>query len=745
MTETIKPPKVFISYAHEGMLSAQVKVLADWLTEHGVQVITDHPHVNRPPAEGWPAWMLHNIEDADVVLVVATQLYKDTFEKRLQPSGGGRGATYEGSILTDELYQQHMLNTRIFPILPDDGHHDHVPVALRAWNNGHRFNSGNARILDLIREEVHIPTPTAPLERYLLGELRGASDNRLSPREQQAGVIGRDSEIADIVGFLHSSNSAAAVCGQVTGSGGIGKTEVCKAALKQWLVDSPEQRAFMVELNDTSDSQGLLNALGTAVGIDEETLLRIDTLAKLSPYLKHGLYYLDNLENVAESDLGCENLAQLRRLPGIRLLASSRVTLDGVLGDDYPLDRLSCSDALALFIQCWNGDPITETSAASKFVDEQLGGHPLAITLMARLGRRFLFEQLLTHWAEHGTAATNRRRGADRSNSLNICFSITDQLLAHIPGALSLWQFCALFAQGIDRRLIEVWCDTHGEADNAFDALCDHHILSRQGDRYSQLPPLMRYALAAPSADSPFDWAETSRNAWATLFKAAAPASNAISSTEKTSARVLCAAHFSGIEQLLHIDQQLDCLDIPATNYLNNQLRNSYQFSPLAGRALLKCIFEFTGAPLACMLLGDLESRLGNIDQARSLYEQAIEHYKNEQANLGLANVKQSQGDLSLGMGEFQQADQHYRQALVLYLSEKTPMGEAYTRAKLIRCSMHVPAETPLAEALLLALLAAQRSGVESVTQYVIKAAFEACGEDEVKLKALLSQIQPSE
>ena len=62
---------MFISYAHESeAFRDQVKDLADWLEERGCELLTDHPHRYRPPAEGWQAWMLGCIERADIVLVV---------------------------------------------------------------------------------------------------------------------------------------------------------------------------------------------------------------------------------------------------------------------------------------------------------------------------------------------------------------------------------------------------------------------------------------------------------------------------------------------------------------------------------------------------------------------------------------------------------------------------------------------------------------------------------------------------
>ena len=83
------PPIVFISYAHEGSLSSKVKSLADWLISNGVQVITDHPYGNRPPKQGWRAWMQHSVEDADMVLIVCTHRYKNLFERRTKKTDDG--------------------------------------------------------------------------------------------------------------------------------------------------------------------------------------------------------------------------------------------------------------------------------------------------------------------------------------------------------------------------------------------------------------------------------------------------------------------------------------------------------------------------------------------------------------------------------------------------------------------------------------------------------------------------------
>lgn len=143
-------PTIFISYAHESdALRAAVKALADWLGERGCIVHTDHLHAYRPPPDGWRTWMEQCIERADDVLVVCTPKLKARFEKTAPPVSGF-GATFEGAIVTQHIYDNAMRNTKFFPIAPDGGSHGDVPTKLRDWWNGHYFPTGNEGILRMI-------------------------------------------------------------------------------------------------------------------------------------------------------------------------------------------------------------------------------------------------------------------------------------------------------------------------------------------------------------------------------------------------------------------------------------------------------------------------------------------------------------------------------------------------------------------------------------------------------------------
>jgi hypothetical protein len=144
---------VFISYAHESdALRAAVQTLAEWLSRRGCAMVTDHPYVHRAPAEGWQAWMLGCIQQADTALVVCTPKLKGRYEKTAAPDAG-REATYEGAIVTQHIYDDAMRNTKFYPILSDNGNESDIPIALKPWWNGHRFPSGYEGIRSMIFTE----------------------------------------------------------------------------------------------------------------------------------------------------------------------------------------------------------------------------------------------------------------------------------------------------------------------------------------------------------------------------------------------------------------------------------------------------------------------------------------------------------------------------------------------------------------------------------------------------------------
>ena len=81
------PLRVFLSYAHEDAKHrVRVKALAQRLQEAGVEVTFDQ---NWPaPVEGWRLWVEREVTAADVVLLVITRAFRDSFEESSGPWPG---------------------------------------------------------------------------------------------------------------------------------------------------------------------------------------------------------------------------------------------------------------------------------------------------------------------------------------------------------------------------------------------------------------------------------------------------------------------------------------------------------------------------------------------------------------------------------------------------------------------------------------------------------------------------------
>src|SRR3954451_16175586 len=102
------PPKAFISYSHDSTdHDERVRALSDRLCGDGVDCTIDQydPH----PREPWPRWMDRQIEDADFVLVVCSEIYLRRARGSESP-GVGLGVTFESVLMIQDLYDAGMRN-----------------------------------------------------------------------------------------------------------------------------------------------------------------------------------------------------------------------------------------------------------------------------------------------------------------------------------------------------------------------------------------------------------------------------------------------------------------------------------------------------------------------------------------------------------------------------------------------------------------------------------------------------------
>jgi hypothetical protein len=122
VTEEI--PKVFISYSYDSPEhETWVEQLAIMLRSDGIEAILDKWYLH--PGDPITKFMEQSIRDADFVLIVCTEKYKDKSDTR----AGGVG--YEESIISSDMLSNSN-HRKYIPILRSKSYSESVPLALHS-------------------------------------------------------------------------------------------------------------------------------------------------------------------------------------------------------------------------------------------------------------------------------------------------------------------------------------------------------------------------------------------------------------------------------------------------------------------------------------------------------------------------------------------------------------------------------------------------------------------------------------
>jgi TIR domain len=124
--------RVFISYSHDSPEHARrVRALGDKLRADGIESWIDQ--YVQDPDEGWPKWMRSQVKEAHKVLLVFSRTYQQRFEGD-EEEGKGLGATFEGAIVTQSLYQSGGRNRKFRPVVLREEDTQFISVELRRFN-----------------------------------------------------------------------------------------------------------------------------------------------------------------------------------------------------------------------------------------------------------------------------------------------------------------------------------------------------------------------------------------------------------------------------------------------------------------------------------------------------------------------------------------------------------------------------------------------------------------------------------
>lgn len=161
MPTLVAPPRVFISYSHDSQEHRdRVLELAQRLRRNGLDAWLDR--FEPAPAEGWPRWMLHQIEEAAFVLLIGTPTYKRRFEGKEQ-HGVGRGVSWEGWLATQLIYEASGHNPKLIPAFYEGPVEECLPLSLRPYKSYHLPDDYPALLARLLQQPEVSPIPLGPL------------------------------------------------------------------------------------------------------------------------------------------------------------------------------------------------------------------------------------------------------------------------------------------------------------------------------------------------------------------------------------------------------------------------------------------------------------------------------------------------------------------------------------------------------------------------------------------------------
>ena len=267
-------------------------------------------------------------------------------------------------------------------------------------------------------------------------------------------ILGRDEIIADVYQHCMTGNCPVFV----TGTGGIGKTEVCHMVLRRMEQDG--KRILYVNVTDLQEPAALCHAMAQAVGAEPWPDTQAIKLPAYLDYVKEKIsacpqatLYLDNWEDLwyATKEQDDQRLKMLEWMAelchsGVPVLLSSRV-----IPEEYDvtikicsvptLDRKSGVDR-ALFQQVYEakqGHLPLKGDSYEKLL-EQLDGHPLTIVLTAtQAAGAASWDSVLTRWTLAAQRTTNTRH-----NRLDTALQMSWDGVSESPGCIMVWGLIAL-------------------------------------------------------------------------------------------------------------------------------------------------------------------------------------------------------------------------------------------------------------------------------------------------------------
>ena len=529
--------------------------------------------------------------------------------------------------------------------------------------------------------------------------------------------VGRKKEISKVVRSLSGEPSITLV----TGPGGIGKTEVCREALRR--LRAKARNVVYAETAGRESAWAQCDAVAEALSVPKVEQREGVRAADYARYLTDKLadlerpvVYLDNWEDawVASDEEGRRELVGLLQNlcgGGSSILVSSReIAADYETGamtiEILGLERKPSVDLFRKVFRMKGGSPDPSGSEFEELIGK-LEGHPLAIVLAATLAARYpSCGDALGHWAKASQNAKNSRH-----DSLETALHLSWEAVADAPLAHELWGVMALTPGDLPRAELDELADLSGTDPrdwvDAYARLRDASLVSASGDgSLSMLRPVRESFFLLADGSLVDHCLDLLTRKLVGIIEADDNGSGVLG-TGAGDSHALALASLPSALFLLGRSLGLRGLGAGAPA-LARALGNHYQFDWEASRpaldALLRAAREAGDddlAALAAQMSAECVIHQGRPDDAGPLLEEAERLHRKVGDDLGAANDLRSRAQLAMRQGDLDGAGTLLEEAEGLHRKVGDDLGAAndlQARAQLAMLLGDLDAAGPLLE-----------------------------------------------
>ncbi|RXH56804.1 tetratricopeptide repeat protein [Granulicella sibirica] len=448
------PPKVFISYSHDSTEHEDaVLTLSNRLRHDGVDCVIDQ--YEESPENGWPWWCDKQVQLAGFVVVICTPTYLKRFMKEEEP-GKGLGATWEGHVITQELYNAQGKNTKFIPLILSREDSASIPMTLqsatryqlpRDYELFYRRLTGQPAVVKppvggLVAKAERLP-PQQKLERK-----EEFAPVWHVPHRRSDGFTGRETALIDLREALERRGIAA-----LFGLGGMGKTQT--ATEYAWRYRAQYKAVFWIDADSTETLRAGFVSVAAALGLasadarDQEL-----AVAEVQTWLVQNPGWLLILDNADEL------LPVKRFVPAHgsgHVLLTTREHAVRAMAEGVPMRPMAQEEGALLLLRSAGVLRKEQTLAEAKEEDrrdalklsEELGGLPLALDQAGAyiLETPSTISRYLGVYATRAAKLLNQRGVLGEHKPVTVTFSLAFQKVAEKnPAAGDLIRFCAFLA-----------------------------------------------------------------------------------------------------------------------------------------------------------------------------------------------------------------------------------------------------------------------------------------------------------